>query len=47
VCVGASDLTTTSEDPSSSALCVMCVERFLGGPRGGGIFAIFSRFFYF
>jgi hypothetical protein len=31
VCVGASDSTTASDDPSSSALCVVCVGRFLGG----------------
>jgi hypothetical protein len=32
VCVDASDMTTASEDPSSSSLCVMCDGRF---PRGG------------
>jgi hypothetical protein len=26
-------MTTMSDDPSSSVLCVVCVERF---PRGGG-----------
>jgi hypothetical protein len=31
VCVGMSDSTTASDDPSSSALCVVCVRRFLGG----------------
>jgi hypothetical protein len=31
VCVGASGSTTASDDPSSSALCVVCVGRFLGG----------------
>jgi hypothetical protein len=37
VCVGASDMTTASDDPSSSALCVVCVGRFPRGvPRGGG-----------
>jgi hypothetical protein len=36
VCVGASDSTTASDDPSSSALCVVCVGRFLGGSQGGG-----------
>jgi hypothetical protein len=37
VCVGTSDMTTTSDDPSSSALCVVCVRRFPRGvPRGGG-----------
>jgi hypothetical protein len=36
VCVGASDSTTASNDPSSSALCVVCVGRFPRGvPRGG------------
>jgi hypothetical protein len=35
VCVGASGLTTASDDPSSSALCVVCVGRFLGGSQGG------------
>jgi hypothetical protein len=35
VCVGASDSTTASDDPSSSALCVMCARRFLGGSQGG------------
>jgi hypothetical protein len=37
VCVGASDSKTTSDDPSSSALCVMCVGRFLGGSQGGQV----------
>jgi hypothetical protein len=36
VCVGASDSTTASDDPSSSALCVMCTGAFLGGSQGGG-----------
>jgi hypothetical protein len=36
VCVGALDLTTASDDPSSSALCVVCVGSFLGGSQGGG-----------
>jgi hypothetical protein len=31
VCVGASDSTTASDDPSSSALCIVCTGRF---PRG-------------
>jgi hypothetical protein len=31
VCVGASDMTTASDDPSSSALCVVCTGTFLGG----------------
>jgi hypothetical protein len=35
VCVGASDSTTAFEYPSSSALCVVCAERFLGGSQGG------------
>jgi hypothetical protein len=35
VCVGASGSTTASDDPSSSALCVVCVGRFLGGSQGG------------
>jgi hypothetical protein len=35
VCVGASDSTTTSNDPSSSSLCVVCVGHFLGGFEGG------------
>jgi hypothetical protein len=35
VCVGASDMTTVSDDPSSSALCVMCVGRFPRGVPGG------------
>jgi hypothetical protein len=35
VCVGASDSTTASDDPSSSALCVVCIGRFLGGSQGG------------
>jgi hypothetical protein len=39
VCVGASDMTTASDDPSSSALCVMCVGRFPRGVPGGGRYA--------
>jgi hypothetical protein len=35
VCVGASDMTTASDDPSSSALCVVCVGRFPRGVPGG------------
>jgi hypothetical protein len=31
VCVGASDSTTVSDNPSSSVLCVMCAGRFPGG----------------
>jgi hypothetical protein len=31
VCVGTSDSKIVFDDPSSSALCVVCVERFLGG----------------
>jgi hypothetical protein len=37
VCVGTSDSTTASDDPSSSALCVVCTGRFLGGSQGGGV----------
>jgi hypothetical protein len=38
VCVGASDMTTVSDDPSSSGLFVSCVlGSFLGG--GGGRYA--------
>jgi hypothetical protein len=36
VCVGASDMTTASDDPSSSALCVVCTGRFPRGVPGGG-----------
>jgi hypothetical protein len=36
VCVGTSDSTTASDDPSSSALCVMCTGRFPRGVPGGG-----------
>jgi hypothetical protein len=35
VCVGASDMTTASDDPSSSALCVVCVRHFPRGVQGG------------
>jgi hypothetical protein len=35
VCVGASDSTTASDDPSSSALCVMCTGHFPRGVPGG------------
>jgi hypothetical protein len=35
VCVGASDSTTASDDPSNSSLCVVCVGHFLGGGRYG------------
>jgi hypothetical protein len=35
VCVGVSDSTTTSDDPSSSALYVVCVGCFLGRFQGG------------
>jgi hypothetical protein len=34
VCVGVSSSTTVSDDPSSSALCVVCIECF---PRGAGM----------
>jgi hypothetical protein len=37
VCVGASDLTTASDDPSSSALCVMCIGIFPRGSQGGQV----------
>jgi hypothetical protein len=39
VCVGASDLTTASDDPSSSDFCVMCVGCFPRGVPGGGRYA--------
>jgi hypothetical protein len=39
VCVGASDMTTASDDPSSSVLCVMCTRRFPRGVPGGGRYA--------
>jgi hypothetical protein len=39
VCVGASDMTTVSDDPSSSALCVVCVGSFPRGVPGGGRYA--------
>jgi hypothetical protein len=35
VCVGASDMTTASDDPSSSALCVVCAGCFPRGVPGG------------
>jgi hypothetical protein len=35
VCVGVSNSTTVSDDPSSSALCVVCTERFPRGVPGG------------
>jgi hypothetical protein len=35
VCVWVSDLTTASDDPSSSALCVVCIGRFPRGVPGG------------
>jgi hypothetical protein len=35
VCVGASDLTTASDDPSSSSLCFMCARCFPRGVSGG------------
>jgi hypothetical protein len=35
VCVGASDMTTASGDPSSSVVCVVCTERFPRGVLGG------------
>jgi hypothetical protein len=36
VCVGTSDMTTASDDPSSSALCVVCAGNFPRGVLGGG-----------
>jgi hypothetical protein len=40
VCVWVtSDMKTTSDDPSSSALCVMCTGRFPRGVPGGGRYA--------
>jgi hypothetical protein len=39
VCVGASSSTIASDNPSSSALYVVCVERFLGGSQGGSSMA--------
>jgi hypothetical protein len=35
VCVGVSDSTTTSDDPSSSVLCVVCIDLFPMGVPGG------------
>jgi hypothetical protein len=35
VCVGASDMTTASDDPSSSVICVVCARRFPRGVPGG------------
>jgi hypothetical protein len=37
VCVGASDSTTVSDDPSSSALCVVCTGCFPRGVSGGQV----------
>jgi hypothetical protein len=38
VCVGASGLTTASDNPSNSALCVVCIGCFPRGvPRGLGM----------
>jgi hypothetical protein len=39
VCVGVSDITTASDDPSSSGPCVVCVECFPRGVLGGGRYA--------
>jgi hypothetical protein len=36
VCVGTSDMTTASDDPCSSALCVVCTGNFPRGVLGGG-----------
>jgi hypothetical protein len=35
VCVGTSDMTTASDDPSSSIFCVVCIGRFPRGVPGG------------
>ena len=35
MCVGASDMTTVSDDPSSSARCVVCAGSFPRGVPGG------------
>jgi hypothetical protein len=44
VCVGASDSTTASDDPSSSVECVVCIGRFPRGvPGGGGIPPLVTR----
>jgi hypothetical protein len=40
VCVGMSDSTTASDDPSSSSLCVMCIRCF---PRGVGMPPLFMH----
>jgi hypothetical protein len=37
VCVGASDMTTASDDPSSSALLSCVLGAFLGGSQGGQV----------
>jgi hypothetical protein len=37
VCVGTSDMTTVSDDPSSSVVCVMCTRRFPRGVPGGAV----------
>jgi hypothetical protein len=39
VCVGTSDSTTVSDDPSSSALCVVCAGCFPRGVPGGARYA--------
>jgi hypothetical protein len=39
VCVGTSDMTTVSDDPSSSALSFVCVGCFPRGVLGGGRYA--------
>jgi hypothetical protein len=39
VCVGASDSKTTSDNPSSSVIFVVCVRRFLGGSQGGQVWS--------
>jgi hypothetical protein len=39
VCVGASDSTSTSDDPFSRDVCVVCARRFPRGVLGGGKYA--------
>jgi hypothetical protein len=43
VCVGASDSTTMSDDPSSSSMCVVYVELFLEGSQGGQVWPPWLR----
>jgi hypothetical protein len=35
LCVGMSNMTTVSDDPSSSSLCVVCAGKFPRGSQGG------------